>query len=257
MKRLLILGLSLFSATAALAWGQKGHDVTAYIAECHLAPRAAARVTAVLDGHSPVYYANWADNACHTDAYRYTAPWHYANIDAGKTFETMERNPAGDIVSALDMIVDSLKSGGLSAEDEALYLKLLVHFVGDIHCPMHAGHLSDRGGNSVPVVFFSSAANLHSVWDTKLVEAAHKWSYTEWRQQIDIADDETRAAIAAGTPADWLVETSGICAGIYDATPAGTIVSYDYIAEYAPVVEQQLVRAGYRLARLLNEIYDR
>jgi len=257
VKRLFSILVLLLQATAALAWGQKGHDVTAFIAECHLTPRAAARVAAVLDGHSPVYYANWADNVCHTDEYRYTAPWHYANIDEGKTFETMRRNPAGDVVSAVEMIVDSLKSGSLSPESEAFYLKHLIHFLGDIHCPMHSGHLTDRGGNDIPVLFFNSATNLHSVWDTKLVEAARKWSYTEWKQQIDIATDPEREAISAGTPAEWLVETNGICTGIYEATPAGTKISFDYIAEYTPVIERQFLRGGYRLARLLNEIYDR
>ena len=120
---------------------------------------------------------------------------------------------------------------------------------------MHAGRLSDRGGNRRPVLFFSTRTNLHSVWDSSLVEAAHKWSYTEWQQQIDRLSEEEVAAVQAGTPADWIAQTHAICEKIYAETPEGAKLSYDYIAAQAPVIEQQFLRGGLRLARLLNEIY--
>ena len=62
---------------------------------------------------------------------------------------------------------------------------MLVHLVGDLHCPMHAGHKSDLGGNTVSVLYFDTPTKLHTIWDTQLVESAHKWSYTEWQRQID------------------------------------------------------------------------
>ena len=70
---------------AAFAWGQKGHDVTAAIAEAHLTPATQKAVAEVLDGMSPVYWANWLDNASHTPEYAYSKTWHYKNVDAGKT----------------------------------------------------------------------------------------------------------------------------------------------------------------------------
>ena len=257
MKRLSLLAVSLLLSVSALAWGQKGHDVVAYIAECHLTPQAASRVTAALGGHSLVYYANWMDNASHTDEYRYTLPWHYANIDEGYTFATMPRNPEGDIVSALEMIIGSLERGGLSAEQEELYLRMLIHFMGDLHCPMHAGRKSDRGGNDLPLWYFSKSTNLHTIWDTDLVESAHRWSYTEWQREIDRVSASEQGSIVCGTPVDWLQETASVCAGIYADTPQGFRVSYDYIAKYTPVIEHQFLRAGLRLAALLNRIYDK
>ena len=71
---------------------------------------------------------------------------------------------------------------------------MLVHLVGDLHQPMHTGHLSDRGGNSVPVRFFGRESNLHAVWDSSLPEAAHKWSYTEWQNQLDRLTEEDKKA---------------------------------------------------------------
>lgn len=255
MKKTLLLLCCLPLALQALAWGQKGHDVVAYIAECHLTRKAAAAVDRVLDGHSPVYYANWLDNASHTPRYAYTKTWHYLNVDEGKTLETMPRNEKGDVLKAVEEIVERLSRGGLSHEEEAVQLKMLIHLVGDMHCPMHAGRATDLGGNRVPVLFFNSRTNLHAVWDSSLVEAAHKWSYTEWQQQIDRASEAEAAAIMSCTPADWMAETVAICAGIYERTPEGEKISYDYIAEAAPIIERQLLRGGLRLAHLLNTIY--
>ena len=256
MKRFWLFVLCAGSLQTALGWGQKGHDVTAYIAECNLTPEAAQEIDRVLDGHSPVYYANWLDSASHTPEYAYTRTWHYANIDEGYTYDTMPKEPAGDVVTAVNDLVAELKSKELSAEKEAEALKMLIHLVGDMHCPMHSGHRSDRGGNTIPVTFFGRPANLHSIWDTSLPEAAHKWSYTEWQNQIDRLSDDEATLIESGTPKEWFMETAELCKGIYEATPEGTNVSYDYIDRFTTLIEQQFVKGGHRLAKLLNEIYE-
>ena len=255
MKKAFFILLCLVWSLDALAWGQKGHDVTAYIAEKHLTRKAAIKIEKVLNGHSPVYYSNWLDNASNTPEYAYSKTWHYLNVDEGYTLETMPKNPDGDVLTAVTAIYDKLRKGGLSPEEEELNLRMLIHLVGDMHCPMHTGRLSDRGGNQRPVTFFGSPTNLHSIWDTALVEAAHKWSYTEWQQQIDRLPAKEVAAIQQGTPADWIAETVAICSDVYDRTPEGAKISYDYVAEAAPLIEQQFLRGGLRLARLLNELY--
>ena len=209
----------------------------------------------VLNGHSPVYYCNWMDIASHTPEYNYTKTWHYLNIDEGQTLETMPRNPKGDVLTAVTTLVAELKAGGLAPEAETEKLKMLIHLVGDMHCPMHTGRLSDIGGNQRPVLMFGRRTNLHSAWDSAILEAGHKWSYTEWQEQIDRLTDDEAALVQAGEPQDWLKETHAICVGIYEDSPEGTKISYDYVDKYTPVIEQQFVRGGYRLARLLNEIY--
>lgn len=256
MKRIFIFALvAVCAATEAFAWGGKGHDVVAYVAECHLSRRAAKRITKILDGHSPVYYANWMDNASHTPEYAHTSTWHYANVDEGYTYETMPRNEKGDVVTALNDIVSRLRRGGLTHEEENTALRMLIHLMGDLHCPMHAGHKSDLGGNTIPVTAFGKATNLHSVWDTTLPESAHNWSYTEWQSQIDRVSEDEVMLIESGSPEEWFLETADLCASIYAETPEGSKISYDYVAKFAPVVEQQFLKGGYRLAKLLNEIY--
>ena len=255
IKQLAISAICLLLTAQAFAWGQKGHDVTAYIAECHLTPEAAQKIDKVLNGRSLVYYANWLDNASHTDDYAYTKTWHYLNVDEGYTLDSMPREEKGDVLSAVTVLYDKLKSGNLQPEAEHICLRMLIHLVGDMHCPMHAGHRSDLGGNRVPVVYFGRTTNLHSVWDSSLVESAHKWGYMEWQQQIDRPNCDVEA-LQAGTPRDWMLETVALCEGVYQNTPEGANLSYDYVNDYTRLVEQQFLLGGLRLARLLNEIYQ-
>ena len=182
--------------------------------------------------------------------------WHYANVDEGYTYDSMTKNEKGDVVTAIEGLIAELKSGKLSAEQENVRLRMLIHLVGDIHAPMHAGRLSDRGGNNVMVKFFDKDTKLHSLWDTPLVEAVHKWSYTEWERQLNhYCSAERKAEIAKGTPKDWLDESHKIATEIYSATPAKGRVSYDYIAYFTPTIEQRLLSGGLRLAQILNELY--
>jgi hypothetical protein len=219
-------------------------------------PEVYQKVVKKLGNHSLVYYANWLDNASYSDQYRYTKSWHYANVDEGFTYDTMKKNEKGDVVTAIEKLVAELKSGKLSAEQENVRLRMLIHLVGDIHCPMHAGHLSDRGGNEVVVKFFNRDSKLHKVWDSELVEAAHKWCYTEWEQQLNrYCTAEQKAQLAEGNAKDWLNQSHTLATEIYKASPEKSRISYDYIAYYAPVVEKQLLSGGLRLAKILNELY--
>ncbi|MCM1489891.1 MAG: S1/P1 nuclease [Muribaculum sp.] len=256
-KTLLSLGIMLSMATSAFGWGQKGHDVTAYIAEQHLTPTAKAAVDSIYDGKSLVYWANWPDNACHTPEYAYTKTWHYRNIDAGNDYDAFPRNENGDVTTAIKQQYAILANPNSSKDEKKLALILLVHFCGDIHQPMHMGHLSDLGGNKVKVKFFGRNANLHSVWDSSVLESGHNWSFTEWQKQIDrISKDEEAKIIKSSDPDDWGKECYSYATKIYESTPEGTEISYDYVSEWTPLIEQQLLKGGLRLADLLNSLFD-
>ncbi len=203
-----------------------------------------------------MYYSNWLDNASHTPEYAYTKTWHYKNIDPNETFENAPILETGDVVTAIQEQTAILQDKA-SGTDKALALKILVHLMGDIHQPMHMGRRMDRGGNNVKLKWFYNNSNLHSIWDTKVLESGHNWTFTEWQQQIDRATpDEEAAIIAEGTPEKWGKECYEIATKIYDTTPADSTLSYDYVAEWTPVIETQLLRAGLRLADVLNSIYD-
>ncbi len=250
----------LFTAMGALSafgWGQKGHDTVAFIAENHVTPATKAAIDSIYQGKSLVYYSNWLDNASHSDEYAYTKTWHYKNIDADETFRSAPLHPDGDVVRGILLQADILSSPETSLHEKALALKIISHLVGDIHQPMHMGHASDLGGNRWNVKFFKSPTNLHSVWDSKILEAGHKWSYTEWQQQIDRAgNEETISILTDAFPENWAEQTYVIATDIYNRTPINSDLSYDYISEWTPVIEMQLLKGGLRLADLLNTIFD-
>ena len=240
----------------SFGWSQKGHDTVAFIAENHLTPATKAAVDSLLDGKSIVYWSNWLDNASHTPEYAYSKTWHYKNIDADQSFRSAPLLPSGDIVRAINEQVAVLADTNMDNSRRALALKIVTHLLGDIHQPMHLGHASDRGGNSWTVKYFKQPTNLHSLWDSRLVESGHKWSYTEWQQQIDRATPAEQLVIISGNIDDWARDTYIICGDVYAKTPKNTVISYDYIATWTPTVEQQLLKAGLRLARILNATLD-
>lgn len=256
MKKLIASLLFFASFTLAFSWGQKGHDVTAHIAERHLTDATRAAIDSIFDGRSIVYWCNWLDNASHTPEYAYTKTWHYKNIDEGEDFATAAINPNGNIELALYQIIADFKNGGLDKEQAVLNLRMLVHLMGDLHQPMHLGRLSDLGGNLCKIKYFGRDANLHGVWDTNIPESAHKWSYTEWADQIDRPALYDPDYVLAGTISDWARQTWIIAKDVYGSTPEGTNISYDYVAMFTPVVEQQFLYGGLRLAHILNGIFD-
>lgn len=256
LKKLLFSASTIiFSISAAFGWGQKGHDVTAYIAEQHLTPTTTAAINDILNGRSIVYWANWLDNASHTQPYAYTKTWHYKNIDEGVRYEEAPANPSGDAVTAIRGQIESL-TGVTKCPDPALALKILVHVVGDLHQPLHLGHATDLGGNRITIKYFGRDNKLHSIWDNALVDGAHKWSYTEWQQQLDRLSADEQAAVIAGTLDDWAKQTMAYAADIYKKYPEGTKLSYNDVAWAAPIIEEQLLHGGLRLAHILNMIFD-
>lgn len=243
-------------AMSALAWSQKGHDVTAYIAEQHLTPAAAAAVDSLFEGRSLVYWSNWLDNASHTPEYAYSKTWHYNNVDANETFETRKNAPDGDAITALRYTIGILADPAKAKDEKTLALKMLTHIMGDIHQPLHMGHATDYGGNTIKVKYFGRDTNLHSVWDNSLPESSHKWSYSEWQQQIDRANPIEEKLLISGNIDDWAKQSVAIAADIYDFFPNGKNISYNDVAHWAPIIENQFLKGGLRLAHVLNTIFD-
>ena len=268
MKRYItytLIALLFVSMLPATAWGPKGHDVVAAIAEHHLTCKAKRQISKLLDGKSIVYYSSWMDNIQNSpyweDGYNKTKTWHYANVDKGLTYETMQKNENGDVVTALTMLTDEMLDNYKHLTDSMKvdYLKMIVHMVGDLHCPMHAGRLSDLGGNRMKVKWFRQDTNLHSVWDSKMIDSARKWSYTEWCDQLDRKDRKYRKEVMSGTYEDWFTETVEAAADIYEYVEsmdqASPNLSYQFVYDFSPLLEERLLHAGYRLAYVLNEIF--
>jgi hypothetical protein len=269
IRRIAILPLSIFmmlQSVSLFGWGQTGHDVVAAIAEQNLTRKAKREISRLLDGRSIVYYSSWMDNIQNSpywkDGYDVTKTWHYANVDKGYTYETMSKVESGDVVTALESLTDAMNNHYKELTDSMKvdYLKMIVHLVGDIHCPMHAGRLSDRGGNRTQVKWFGKNTNIHSVWDSKLIESARKWTYTEWAEQLDRGDKAYIKKAMSGTFEEWFTDTVGNAAMIYDYIEdlgkENPNLSYQYVYDFSPMLEEQLLLGGYRLAYILNTIFS-
>ena len=150
--------MMLINSIPSYGWGAKGHDIVAAIAEQNLTKKAKKEINKLLGGKSIVYYSSWMDNIQNSpywkDGYYKTKTWHYDNVDKGHTYETMSKNENGDVVTALEMLSKELTVNydNLTDSMKVDYLKMIVHLVGDLHCPMHAGRLSYRGGNKCKVM---------------------------------------------------------------------------------------------------------
>ena len=265
MKNRIILTilLALFCVTLSYAWGPMGHDVVAAIAEQNLNKKAKKALNELLDGKSIVYYSSWMDNIQNSpywkNGYDQTKTWHYANVDKGFTYQTMKKNEKGDVVSALNRLTWELTENydNLTDSMRVDYVKMIIHMVGDMHCPMHAGRLSDRGGNSVKVKWFGQQTNLHSVFDSKMIESARKWGYQEWVAQLDRADKKFKKSVAQGTFEEWFNKTVENAAQIYDYVERqdNKNLSYQFVYDFSPMLEESLLLGGYRLAAVLNNIF--
>ena len=267
MKRIAIIAISIImmlDCIPSFGWGANGHDIVASIAEQNLTKKARKELNKLLGGNSIVYYSSWMDSIQNSpyweDGYNKTKTWHYANVDKGLTYQTMKKNENGDVITGLEMLTDALTNhyDELTDSMRVDYVKMIVHMVGDMHCPMHAGRLSDLGGNRTSVKWFGSQTNLHSVWDSKMIDSARRWSYTEWTKHLDKGDKKYKKSVMRGTYEEWFMATVKNAAEIYDYVERqgnNPNLSYQFIYDFSPMLEEQLLLGGYRLAYVLNTIF--
>ncbi len=246
-----------FSSSSLIAsedWGKTGHRTMGEIATKHLSKKAAKKISALLGGESLAFVSTYADEIRSDDAYRKYAPWHYVSFPFGARYENTPKNKRGDIIMGIQNCIDVLKDATSSQKDKEFYLRMLVHFIGDLHMPLHVGLKEDKGGNSFKVKWFGKQTNLHSVWDTKIIEG-YAMSYTELTNNVDVLSKKEIQTIQSGAVTDWMYESRALCEDVYANTSVGDNLGYKYMYRYVNVSRKQLQKAGLRLASILNEIY--
>jgi hypothetical protein len=264
MQRALLVLILLMIPVTAFGWGGDGHQVVALIAEDRLTPQAAAGIRELLGKDvyiSDAEVASWADNVRRDR--EETASWHFVDIPTTQpSFDAQRDRRAGDnVIDAINRFEKILadKSKPKAARAEAL--KFVVHFVGDIHQPLHCAERNGDAGGNTRLVFFldrPEAINLHSVWDSQILihdgGKAKILDYAEWLNS-QVTPEET-TDWSKGTPQDWANESHDVAVrDVYRDVPAdGPPPKLDakYVHRVEPVVEQQLQRAGVRLAMILN-----
>ena len=253
-KSLLIVAFLTLTFSVA-AYDAVGHRIIADIAYHHLTDKAKTQVDKVLGKKGIVYEATWADEVRSDAKYAYSYQWHYQDLDENMTSADLKKllnNPKAEgehLFFALDTLKFRLKKDNNDAEA----LKFLVHFVGDLHQPMHLGRKDDKGGNKVDFNWFGRRTNLHSVWDGALIEN-QKMSYSEYSQYLQDKFEPREAefkkySILQSIEADYAVRNL-----IYKYDMNDTN-NYHYVYYFADKIDEMLYRGGIQLANVLNSIF--
>jgi hypothetical protein len=256
MQKILLTLLIITCSTNAFAWGQTGHRVTGAIAEKYLTPKAQAAIRRLLPLEDLAEASTYADEMRSNPKafWQQTAgPFHYVTVPEGKRYAQIGAPEEGDAVSALTMFSNTLKDPSASVEQKRLALRFVVHIIGDLHQPLHAGNGKDKGGNDIKINFFWNDSNLHRVWDSGMLDR-RQLSYTEWTTQLSrkISLQDIKAW-SVTDPQIWIAESSKIRDEIY---PLVEKISWDYLYAHMPQVKRRLQMAGVRMAAYLNDIYE-
>ncbi len=262
-SKALLVVLVLVVTPAALAWGPQGHRVAAQVAYDRLTPKAKAAVASLLhEGDTLASIADWADHEGH-DAVPGSAPWHYVNVPISAERYDPRDCPHGDcVIEKIKHFRKILADTHAPKRERQRALLFLVHFVADVHQPLHVGDNRDRGGNLTQIQFFDRGTNLHRVWDSDLI---HQVGGNDrvWVERIErLITPGSAQAWSKGTVEDWANESLNAAKFAYRSPrgsqgpmPSGTLLGEDYVKAADPVLRQQLARAGVRLANELNAIF--
>jgi hypothetical protein len=270
------------SAPASAYW-EYGHETVGEIAMANVKPATRGAVrrllakTALLD--TPECPATtvegasiWADcvkklkNPDGKPRFGYAYTWHFQDVNVCQPFSLVEPCKDGNCVSAqIERDVATLRDRHAPRKDRVQALVFLIHFVGDLHQPLHAGEKSDKGGNDVAAAYgrYEPARfNLHSIWDGPLAERAA----TTGGSLVHRYPATVRARIAAGTVTDWSRESWQLAHDVVYAralhgdpcapNPAHVTLDDATIASLVPAARLQIERGGLRLAKLLDKAFS-
>lgn len=270
-----LIAVLVLTAPPLLAWGQTGHRSTAEIAERHMRPESVRKAHALLDGHDLAFASTWADEI-RSDPKNYGATygWHYTTWpEQDADFHADDENKGtGLLLSQIDAQLAILKSPKASTQERSQALKFVIHLVGDVHQPLHVGDDGDKGGNACRVTWHGKNSNLHTVWDSDMIDKS-QLSYTEL---ADFASQgrtgQQDRAWRSGNPQSWAEESKKLRGGIYPpevvmpsapvsyltycgpsvAPEAMPALGYEYSYRFLPVVYERIYQGGIRLAMLLD-----
>ncbi len=257
-KLITIVTLYLFTflPLTAAAWGASGHRIIGEVAESKLTSKTKKKVEALFGNSSLAMMSNWGDFVRSDSAYSEATDWHYTNLDSGLTrvaFDTLAvKQDAGENIYRVITLTAHLKQH----PNDTNSLKMLVHLVEDMHCPMHLGRAGDLGGNRIRIRWLGRSISLHSLWDDPFVDF-QKLSYTEFATHLKRVRPLKKVVFKGdeATILDWAWETYQTTGIVYASQP-DTGKPYGYNFKYVSLLEKRLVTAAEHLAAILNYIYN-
>ncbi len=279
---LLALTAALLLPRTAFGWGDSGHRIVARLGQDGLSPQAQRRMVEIAGSRSLAMLATWPDFIRSEKPWGFAAPWHYVTVEDADTLETVLERSAltiepDNVVEAISyfaaildgdarrresfekLMVDN-RARPIGGSTELAALAFLVHFVGDIHQPLHVGRGGDHGGNSIAVNWFGEVQKLHTVWDSGLIDH-QQLSFTEF---VEFLEAELAGTVEPGDggPAAWAQESIDYRHRLYEIWSRTSRdnylpeLGYRYVYDHIGTVKRRLYLGGLRLAALLESIFD-
>jgi hypothetical protein len=232
-----------------LAWGKQGHALVAEVAFKYMDRKTKKIVLEYLDGMTIEDAATWMDDVKKDHSYDYMGAYHYVNFDLGATVEEKE---GANIIYQLNKTIKELQNKkSLSKAEINTKIKILFHLMGDLHQPLHVGYGNDKGGNTMQINYNSKGTNLHALWDYGIIESKNiglhnclkvtKYSKKEIKalQEINVVN--------------WANDSRSYLLPIYCTD--GNKISDKYVDSSVSIIENQILKAGIRLAGVLNAVF--
>lgn len=261
MKKQLIIMFALvgiFTTNNAMAWGGFAHSAITEIAERNLTPQAREKIHEYLN-HSLPFYAIWMDQIRYTDPYRTSGRWHSNWMDENGKLDISHKYCAATHTARLWKEMKDYKR--LSKEEVRLNLLYLIHLVADMHCPCHnvwpkkshpqyRYHLTDNKGRK---------QSFHKYWDnTAFAYGRRRWTATHYANKMATHTPKEIKKICKGSPYKWAITSLPNAERTFELTPKGSNIqrySKKDRLEMQRICDEQAVKAGYRLAYVMNQIF--
>lgn len=235
---------------SSYAWGPRGHKIVTQIAKKYMDPAVLDSVEKYLDDISMEKASYWMDEVVMNSSYDFMQPWHYVAIEVDKTY-VKSKKP--DVVNVLENVVRTILDKKTTRKELFLSLKVLIHLVGDIHQPLHCGFAKDEGGEKIKLRFFFKTTSLHQVWDAEVLE----YQGVTAEECLRTASNFTKRDVNNYKKTDilkWMEESRELLSYVYDFK--GNKLGDEYVDKVSPIIKMQLIKAGLRLAEILNQRFS-
>ncbi len=258
MIKSFLLCAVLYLPVFCFAWGTEGHRVCGEIALHHLTKKAQLAIASILGDESIAMASNWADFIKADSTYKYLDSWHYIDLPDSLNYASLQSflkaDTDTDAYTKINFLSVQLKNKQLPKDKQVMYLKLLIHLVEDIHQPLHTIG-TEKGGNGIKVHWFNEASNLHKVWDADLINF-QQLSYTEYAVAIDHAKSAQIKMWQQQPISKWLFDSYLIGEKIVKEVAGGNEkLGYLYNYNHVDTLNEQLLKGGIHLAKILNTIF--
>jgi hypothetical protein len=258
LMMVVITVLPVVMPPAAYGFGARAHQIIGHVAESFICDGARQAIIELTPDPSLATAGVWADRIRSNPAWDIARPWHYINVPDGVLIADAARQQSGDVLTAIDQFSAELADPSLTNKQRRHAYKFLVHFVADVHQPLHVGRRDDRGGNKIRISFAGKKSNLHSYWDSDVLDGV-SLSAEDYAARLVLANSRMLADWQASGPQVWAAESQAMRPIVYDlgaSDEAGQLLlSEDYQARALDIVDLRMAQAGIRLAGKLDSIW--